>query len=161
VFRISYIMKIATAHRRPWQLIILSIFLPVAGVSPVDLNFCRVSFAASSSVKTGAVQQAPRNTALIGRWQRPDGGYVLEIKKVSENGNVDAAYFNPNPIHVASAEAADANGELNVVVELRDVNYPGSTYNLTYDPADDRLKGTYYQAVAGETYRIFFIRVQP
>jgi len=154
-------MKIAKAHRRHWQLIILSIFLLVAGVSPVDLNFCRVSFAESSSVKTGEVQQAPRYTALIGGWQRPNGGYVLEIKKVSKNGNVDAAYFNPNPIHVASAEAADANGELKVVVELRDVNYPGSTYNLTYDPADDRLKGTYYQAVAGETYRIFFIRVQP
>jgi hypothetical protein len=37
-----------------------------------------------------------------------------------------------------------------VVVELRDVNYPGSTYTLTYDPGTDRLTGTYYQAVAGK-----------
>ncbi len=150
MFRISYIMKIAKAHRRHWQLIILSIFLLVAGVSPVDLNFCRVSFAESSSVKTGEVQQAPRYTALIGGWQRPDGGYVLEIKKVFVNGNVDAAYFNPNPIHVASAEAADANGEQEAVVELRGVNYPGSTYNLKYDPADDRLKGTTIRPLPGK-----------
>jgi len=34
-----------------------------------------------------------------------------------------------------------------VFIELRDVNYPGSTYSLTYEPASDQLKGIYYQAV--------------
>lgn len=72
-----------------------------------------------------------------------------------------AAYFNPNPIHVAKAQAALTGEEMKVSIELRDVNYPGSTYNLTYDPMDDRLKGTYFQAVARETYIVFFMRVNP
>ena len=43
-------------------------------------------------------------------------------------------------------------------VELRDVNYPGSTYTLQYDAASDRLMGTYFQAVAKQTFRIEFAR---
>ena len=65
------------------------------------------------------------------------------------------------PISVAKVQAQPKYGMLKIVVELRDVNHPGSTYSLTYDPADDRLKGTYYQAVAQETYRVFFLRVKP
>ena len=49
---------------------------------------------------------------------------------------------------------------INVFVELRDVNYPGSQYNLQYDPKADRMKGTYYQAFHDETYDIEFVRVQ-
>src|SRR5690349_10593320 len=33
-----------------------------------------------------------------------------------------------------------------VFVELRDVNYPGSIYTLTYEASSDQLKGIYYQA---------------
>jgi len=58
---------------------------------------------------------------LAGRWLRPDGGYVLE---------------------------------------LRDVNYPGSMYNLRYDPENDRLNGTYFQAVQRETYDVEFVRTK-
>jgi hypothetical protein len=47
---------------------------------------------------------------------------------------------------------------LTVFVELRDVNYPGSTYTLQYDAASDRLMGTYFQAVAKQTFRIEFAR---
>jgi hypothetical protein len=43
---------------------------------------------------------------------------------------------------------------------LRDINYPGSTYNLLYDPTSDRLKGKYFQAVAGQTYEVEFVRVE-
>jgi hypothetical protein len=45
-------------------------------------------------------------------------------------------------------------------VELRDVNYPGSTYTLQYDPALDCLKGTYFQAMQKETYLVEFMRVK-
>lgn len=98
---------------------------------------------------------------LKGRWQRPDGGYCLEIKAVANDGAMDVAYFNPRPVHVGSARAFLQDGRLYVMVTLQDVNYPGSTYRLTYDPTEDRLMGTYYQAVAGETYRILFVRVEP
>jgi len=45
-----------------------------------------------------------------------------------------------------------------VFVELRDVNYPGSTYTLQYDAASDRMKGAYFQAVEKQTYKIEFTR---
>lgn len=34
-------------------------------------------------------------------------------------------------------------------------------HKLIYDPEADRLKGTYYQAVARETYEIYFERLKP
>ena len=71
-----------------------------------------------------------------------------------------ANYFNPRPINVFKAEWNRKQGIINVFVELRDVNYPGSRYNLQYDPKTDRVKGTYYQAVHGETYDIEFVRAK-
>jgi hypothetical protein len=97
---------------------------------------------------------------LKGGWRRPDGGYVLAIKDVAESGAMEAAYFNPNPIHVAKAEALHNVSGTKVFVELRDVNYPGSTYTLTYDPARDRLKGIYYQAVERQRFEVVFERIK-
>jgi hypothetical protein len=54
-----------------------------------------------------------------------------------------------------------AGDALKVFVELRDVNYPGSIYQLTYDPAADRLRGTYFQAALRETYDVEFTRLKP
>ena len=31
---------------------------------------------------------------LQGRWRRPDGGYVIEIKEIDASGKMDAGYFN-------------------------------------------------------------------
>ena len=72
-----------------------------------------------------------------------------------------AAYFNPRPIKVSKAEASIVGETLRVFIELRDVNYPGSTYQLTWDPAEDRLKGTYYQAALRESYDVEFGRLKP
>jgi hypothetical protein len=74
---------------------------------------------------------------------------------------MNAAYFNPQPINVAKAEALQGGGTVSVFIELRDVNYPGSTYNLTYDPANDSLKGIYFQAAIKQTFDVYFIRLQP
>jgi len=98
--------------------------------------------------------------SLQGRWLRPDGGYVLEIKGVAVDGRLDAAYFNPRPIQVAEARASREGSTIKVYIELRDENYPGSTYNLRFDPQSDRLSGDYYQAVAREHYPIFFVRMK-
>jgi len=98
--------------------------------------------------------------SLQGRWTRPDGGYVLEIKGVAADGRLDAAYFNPRPVHVAEARAFREGSTIKVTVELRDQNYPGSTYNLRFDPRTDRLDGDYYQAVARQHYPIFFVRTK-
>jgi hypothetical protein len=39
------------------------------------------------------------------------------------------------------------------------VNYPGSTYTLTYQPATDRLAGTYFHAVSGQNMDVEFSRL--
>lgn len=95
---------------------------------------------------------------LVGRWLRPDGGYILEIRSVALDGKLDAGYFNPNPIYVARAEWQSKDSKLIIFVELRDVNYPGSTYTLEYLEAEDRMVGTYFQAVERVSFDVEFVR---
>jgi hypothetical protein len=102
---------------------------------------------------------APRLGRLVGRWLRPDGGYVIEIRSVAESGGIDASYLNLNPIHIARAEASKAGEALRVDIELRGVNYPGSSYTLTYDPARDELQGLYYQAALERLFPVVFVRM--
>ena len=71
---------------------------------------------------------------------------------------IKAVYFNPLPINVAKAEASQEGGSTRVFIELRDANYLGSTYKLTYDPADDRLKGIYLQAAERRAFDVYFVR---
>jgi hypothetical protein len=96
--------------------------------------------------------------ALVGEWVRPDGGYVLAVSRVAADGTATASYFNPRPIHVARAEAKREGEHIGLFVELRDVNYPGSTYSLAYDSATDQLRGVYYHAVQGAQYEVEFSR---
>jgi hypothetical protein len=105
-----------------------------------------------------APKAAPKteDKRLIGHWLMPDGEYILEINGIEKNGTLNAAYYNPRPINVFRAEFSRKDGALVVYIELRDVNYPGSKYNLKYDPKSDRLIGTYFQAVQGETYDVEF-----
>jgi hypothetical protein len=95
---------------------------------------------------------------LIGRWVRPDGGYIIEIKGVEDKGRLNAAYYNPDPINVARAEASEDGPVVKVFIELRDVNYPGATYRLTYQASEDQLAGEYYQPKLGQTFNVRFIR---
>jgi hypothetical protein len=98
--------------------------------------------------------------AILGRWQRPDGGYVLQITNADENGKLDAAYFNPKSIHVSRAQALRDGSALKIFVELTDANYPGSTYTLRHDPNGDQLKGIYYQAALGQQFEVIFERLK-
>ena len=95
---------------------------------------------------------------LKGRWVRPDGGYVIEIRQVDADGQLDAGYFNPNPIRVVGARAAKEGAAVKVYLELNDVNYPGCKYNLTYLPDQRQLVGTYFQAAMQQTYEVAFER---
>jgi hypothetical protein len=97
---------------------------------------------------------------LEGQWVRPDGGYILELREIKKDGNLRASYFNPRPINVFIAKWSRKKGKINLFVELRDVNYPGSKYNLQYEPGPDRLKGTYFQAVEKQTFNIEFVRAK-
>jgi hypothetical protein len=110
-------------------------------------------------VVAGLKPANPEFQQLKGKWLRPDGGYVIEVRSIDDRGKVDAAYFNPKPIHVARAEAS-LNGALTkLFIELRDVNYPGSTYTLAYNPAADQLAGIYYQALQQQSFEVVFVRM--
>jgi len=100
----------------------------------------------------------PDYNLLAGEWLRTDGGKTIRIKSVLPGGQLDAEYFNPNPIHVGKAEWLVKNNSLVIIVELQDVNYPGSLYTLEYYPAEDELAGIYYQAVDRENYEVEFVR---
>jgi hypothetical protein len=113
-----------------------------------------------AEMQPAATTAKPEFQKLKGKWLRPDGGYVLEIKTVDGGGRMEAAYFNPRPIHVARAEASQDGGVTKVFIELRDVNYPGSTYTLTFDPAGDQLHGVYFQALEQQRYEVVFVRAQ-
>jgi hypothetical protein len=112
---------------------------------------------APQAVTPGAVAR-PELQRLVGSWVRPDGGYVLEIRSVAPDGSVDAAYFNPRPIHVSLANADWFDGSARLFVEFDDTNYRGSTYQLDYLPDRDILRGTYFQAEMGQTFEIVFVR---
>jgi len=95
---------------------------------------------------------------LIGDWVRPDGGYVISIRRIASDGRAEAAYLNPRPINVAKAEASVAGDTAKLFIELRDAGYPGSTYELLYDPRSDRLAGVYFQAAMGQRFDVVFVR---
>ena len=97
---------------------------------------------------------------LLGVWNRPGETYFLEIRRWHSDGTLEAVYFNPRPINVAKATWRRQGAGLQVTVELRDVGYPGSTYNLAYQPEHDILAGEYFQAGTGATYRVEFARVK-
>ncbi len=97
---------------------------------------------------------------LKGRWRRPDGGYVIDIKDVEATGKVDAAHYNPNPIRVSKAESTREGGATKLFIELRDTGYPGCTYKLTYDPQTEQLRGVYFQAAIQQNFDVVFSRIK-
>lgn len=111
----------------------------------------------AASAATGAKSEF---RSLIGRWQRTDSNYAIEVKSIDANGKTEAAYFNPRPINVARAEAFREGDSVKLTIELRDAGYPGCIYKLTFDKAKDQLVGTYFQAAMNETYEIAFARTK-
>jgi hypothetical protein len=97
-------------------------------------------------------------TPLIGRWQRTDGGYIIEVRSIEADGKMATGYFNPRPIHVSRAQVSTYKDYLKVEVELRDRGYPGSTYTLIYDSDRDTLIGHYFHAASGQNFDVVFVR---
>ena len=124
------------------RLFVFSLFVPlIAGVGITS------AYAAFS----------PDMLSLQGRWVRTDAPYVIELRH-GQDGELYAAYFNPKPIHVGKTETAQQDGRIQVLIELQDVNYPGSTYVLTYDRSQDLLQGIYFHPVSKQSYNVVFVR---
>jgi len=113
-----------------------------------------------SSQSSGPTATPDNLQRLVGRWVRPDGGYVIEIRSVDADGKLQAAYFNPRPINVSQARVTKAQEKPHIFIELRDVGYPGATYTLTYDAQNDVLVGLYFQPTAGQSFDVVFVRMQ-
>ncbi len=110
-------------------------------------------------------QELPENRGfseakgIKGKWVRQDGGYVILIEDIEPEGSLKAFYFNPRKINVSRANWKYENNRIHIFIELRDVNYPGSTYKLLYAPEQNVLIGTYFQAVHKQTFNVSFKRM--
>jgi hypothetical protein len=128
----------------------------------VALAGCKTPAEAPPSPAATAVRAAsvPDPQRLAGRWRRADSDYTIAVDGMSADGKLAARYLNPQPIHVARAEWTQADGRLTLVVEMRDRLYPGSYYELTYDPASDGLSGVYHQLATNEDFDVAFYRLE-
>lgn len=127
----------------------------------IVLAVCILSLAMTFSSPTAAEAAPPLSPdmlAIQGRWIRTDAPYMITLSH-AQDGSLQAEYFNPRPIHVEKTETAEQGGLLHILIELQDVNYPGSTYMLTYDRSHDILEGVYYQAVQKQSYTVRFVRL--
>ena len=131
-------------------------------LSTAALSVSLIPFPAQAQVRAEApaAQADAAFASLPGRWVRPDGGYVINIKRVDASGKLDAAYANPNPLPFSRAEATLEGKAIKLFFEIRAGGYNGSTYTLTYDPAADVLKGVYFQAVAQQKFDVYFTRAK-
>ena len=123
--------------------------------------------AAIAALTFGCTQQPPQpqqkaadKSLLVGNWVRTDAPYRIQISELLDDGKMKAGYFNPRSINVSKAGWVNTGGVIKIYVELRDQNYPGSNYNLTYVPERDLLAGIYYQAVEGTTFEVEFVRAK-
>jgi hypothetical protein len=81
---------------------------------------------------------------------------VIEVNKIHPDGNVEAGYFNPRPIHVAKSTVSEKNGVIELFIELRGQGYPGSTYTLIYNQERDVMVGVYFQAAIQQPFDVIF-----
>jgi hypothetical protein len=98
--------------------------------------------------------------AITGKWRRPDGGYIIDIRGIDAAGSLKVAYYNPSPINVSQAQVVKSASGLHIFIELRDTGYPGATYRLDYDADKDQLSGLYHQPTVNQTFDVIFVRAQ-
>lgn len=137
----------------------IRLFAAVAGI--VVLGWASLGIAQQPSAQGASAPVAAAKSGmevLKGAWVRPDGGYTITIKNIGPDGRLEAMYANPNALPFAKAQATQDGATLRASFELQAGGYSGSTYELTYDPASDRLKGIYYQAVVKQKFEIYFVR---
>lgn len=145
--------RLSSASALPLAIAVVAALSPLAGAQPV----AQPPVGSGGAVNTPAAAEFDR---LRGRWVRPDGGYVITIRSADASGRLDAAYANPAPLPFSVAQATREGGALKLFFELRAGGYDGSTYTLAYDPAQDVLRGVYYQAVVRQRYDVVFVRAR-
>ncbi len=126
-----------------------------------------VLMAAFLTVPLGAqLQEAikvpwPGFQVLRGRWQDRNGMGVMQIKKVNPTGGIEMQYIDLEPVHVTQAQAARDGKTTKVLISLRYANSLCSTYDLTYNPQSDQLKGIFWRKGSFKTTEVVFDRLGP
>jgi len=142
--------------RKSWPIVVIG--LVVLGLAAVVVY----GLMSKSSTETAATitpkKERPDFDKLVGKWVRPDGGYVIQVSKIHSDGKVDATYFNPRPIHVSRSNVSEEGGIIQLLIELQGQGYPGSTYTLKYNSELDALVGIYFQAVIKQQFDVVFQR---
>ena len=156
--------KSSAPSLRSARTVTLSLVVGILAIAAIGfLLLSRPSPAPEGQNQTAPMPQATETAslygALLGRWLRTDGDYLLDVRAIDGTGKAQVDYFNPRPIHVARAEASREGDDLKLLVILEDVGYPGSYYTLAWSPADKRLIGEYYQATLQETFEVTFTRM--
>ncbi len=155
------------SSRMSWILVGLAVAVALTGIYLMFMRQGPTSGDTERASGTGSSRQADRAApasvdfqALVGKWVRPDGGYVISVRSVDPDGQVDAGYFNPRPINVSRAEASVEGKAVKLFIELQAAGYPGSTYDLIYDPGNDALVGIYFQAAMQQRFEVAFVRTE-
>jgi hypothetical protein len=142
--------------KKKWP--ILVVCLVFMGLAAVVLYSLLSRSSTEMAAKVPPKEERVDFDRLIGRWVRPDGGYVIEIRRIHPDGKVDAAYFNPRPIHVSQSKVSGESDIIQLFIELQGQGYPGSTYTLKYNSKSDVLVGVYFQAVIKQQFEVVFQR---
>lgn len=135
-------------------LIVAGLYLTAARHAGAE-NLQQDHSAAVSANRT-ADDQSITAEKIIGRWNRTDGNYTIEIKKMNSRGLLGVAYSNPKPINIAQTKISSEKTK--IFIKLQDKGYPGSTYTLDYIPSDDLFKGTYFHAGIQQSFQVIFTR---
>jgi hypothetical protein len=126
-----------------------------------------VLMAAFLTVPLGAqLQEAikvswPGFQVLRGLWQDRNGMGVMQIKKINPTGGIEIQYSELEPVHVTQAQAARDGKTTKVLISLRYSNSSYSTYDLTYNPQSDQLKGIFWRKGSFKTTEVVFDRLGP
>ena len=143
---------------------LLTAVVVIAAAVTVGLWFFRGRRAANDQPVTGRATPtavtAEQVQSIVGRWRRPDGGYVIDIRGLDPAGRLDVAYYNPRSINVSQTEVVQTPRGLHIFIELRDEGYPGATYRLDYDRDSDAMTGIYFQPSVNQSFNIVFVREQ-
>jgi len=119
---------------------------------------------AADANPTAAAHPQPPDAAtrakLLGWWLRHDQSYMIVLDAIGEDGQVQARYLNPQPIHVSKAETWVEEGSVRLLLELTDEHYPGNFYELAYQPDQDLWIGIYHHLGNGEDYEVYFVRFE-
>ena len=93
-----------------WTIVLLIVYLIVSGCQSDSKQSDKDSSGKKSDSQKSSQAEPVDYAKLVGRWLRPDGGYIIEIQKVDINGQMQAAYYNPRSINVSQALAAQKEG---------------------------------------------------